>query len=127
MITTSNVAGVKATYTEPLSKKSYLEFNYSFYNNNSTQKRLSYDKDLNGKYSMLVDSLSNEFKYIYKTNSGGINYRFNEKKYNFSIGGNIANTAFQQTDLVKDTTRKYSYYNFFPVLIFIINSMLIVV
>ncbi len=63
---------------------------------------------------MLVDSLSNEFKYIYKTNSGGINYRFNEKKYNFSIGGNIANTAFQQTDLVKDTTRKYNYYNLFP-------------
>jgi len=111
---TSNVAGAKATYTEPLSKKSYLEFNYSFYNNSSTQKRLSYDKDLNGKYSTLVDSLSNEFKYIYKTNSGGINYRFNEKNYNFSIGGNIANTAFQQTDLVKDTTRKYNYYNLFP-------------
>ncbi|HSN08354.1 MAG TPA: outer membrane beta-barrel protein, partial [Hanamia sp.] len=29
-------------------------------------------------------------------------------------GGNIANTAFQQTDLVKDTTRKYNYYNLFP-------------
>ncbi len=111
---TSNVAGVKATYTEPLSKKSYLEINYSFYNNNSSQKILSYDKDINGKYSLLVDTLSNEFKYIYKTNSGGLNYRFNEKKYNFSIGGNIANTAFQQTDQVKDTTRKYNYYNLFP-------------
>jgi hypothetical protein len=111
---TSNVAGVKATYTEPLSKKSYLEINYSFYNNSSTQKRLSYDKDLGGKYSMLVDSLSNEFKYLYKTNSAGLNYRFNEKKFNFSFGGNIANTAFQQTDLVKDTARKYNYYNLFP-------------
>jgi hypothetical protein len=111
---TSNIAGVKATYTEPLSKKSYLEINYSFYNNYSTQKRLSYDKDGGGKYSLLVDSLSNEFKYLYKTNSGGINYRFNEKKFNFSFGGNIANTAFQQTDMVKDTARKYSYYNLFP-------------
>jgi hypothetical protein len=111
---TSNIAGIKATYTEPLSKKSYLEINYSFYNNSSTQKRLSYDKDLGGKYSMLVDSLSNEFKYLYKTNSAGLNYRFNEKKFNFSLGGNIANTAFQQTDLVKDTARKYNYYNLFP-------------
>ncbi|MEO8820430.1 MAG: outer membrane beta-barrel protein [Ginsengibacter sp.] len=110
----SNVAGVKATYTEPLSKKSYLEVNYSFYNNNSTQKRLSYDRDLTGKYSMLVDSLSNDFKYIYNTNSGGLNYRYNEKKFNFSFGGNIANTAFQQSDLVKDTSRNYSYYNLFP-------------
>ncbi len=111
---TSNVAGIKATYTEPLSTKSYLEINYSFYNNNNSQKTLSYDKDLSGKYSMLVDSLSNDFKYVYNTNSAGVDYSFNEKKYNFSIGGNIANTAFQQTDQVKDTTRKYNYYNFFP-------------
>ncbi|MEO8960726.1 MAG: TonB-dependent receptor [Ginsengibacter sp.] len=110
----SNVMGVRATYTESLSKKSFLELNYSFYNNSSTQKRSSYDKDLNDKYSVLVDSLSNNFKYVYKTHSAGINYRFNDKKYNFSFGGNIANTAFQQTDEVKDTTRKYSYYNLFP-------------
>jgi hypothetical protein len=112
--TRSNVIGTKITYTEPLSKKSFLELNYSFYNNNSTQKRLSYNKDINAKYSMLVDSLSNDFKYIYNTSSAGINYRYNAKKYNFSVGGSIANTAFQQTDLVKDTTRKYNYYNFFP-------------
>ncbi len=110
----ANVMGAKATYTEPLSKKSFIELNYSFYNNSSTQKRSSYNKDLNEKYSMLVDSLSNDFKYVYNTNSAGINYRFNDKKYNFSFGGNIANTAFEQTDQVKDTTRKYSYYNLFP-------------
>lgn len=110
----SNVIGVRGTYTEPLTKKSFLEFNYSFYNNSSTQKRLSYNKDLNGKYADLVDSLSNDFRYIYNTNSGGINYRYNDKKFNFSLGGNISNTAFQQTDLVKDTTRKYNYYNLSP-------------
>lgn len=113
--TNSNyVFGTKITYTEPLSKRSFLEFNYSFYNNSSTQNRLSYNKDLNAKYSLLVDSLSNDFKYIYNTSSAGINYLYNSKDYNFSLGGNIANTAFQQTDLVKDTTRKYHYYNFFP-------------
>ncbi|MEO9004728.1 MAG: outer membrane beta-barrel protein, partial [Ginsengibacter sp.] len=110
----SNVMGARATYTESLTKKSFLELNYSFYNNSSTQKRSSYDKDLNEKYSVLVDSLSNDFQYVYKTHSAGINYRYNDKKYNFSFGGNIANTAFQQTDQVKDTTRKYSYYNLFP-------------
>ena len=110
----SNVAGIRATYTEPLSKKSYLEFNYSYYNNSSTQKRSSFNKDLNGKYSNLVDTLSNDFRYIYNTHSGGINYRFNDKKFNFSFGGNIASTAFQQTDLVKDTTRNYNYFNLAP-------------
>jgi hypothetical protein len=110
----SLVAGIRGTYTEPLSKKSFLEFNYSFYNNSSTQKRSSYNKDLNGKYADLVDTLSNDFRYIYKTHSGGINYRYNDKKINFSFGGNIANTAFEQSDLVKDTTRKYTYVNLAP-------------
>lgn len=110
----SNVAGIRGTYTEPLSKKSFLEFNYSYYNNSSTQKRSSFNKDLNGKYSDLVDTLSNDFRYIYNTQSGGINYSFNDKKFNFSFGGNISNTTFQQSDLVKDTTRNYNYYNLSP-------------
>jgi hypothetical protein len=110
----SNVFGIRGTYTEPLSKKSFLEFNYSYYNNSSTQKRSSFNKDINGKYSDLVDTLSNDFRYIYNTHSAGINYRFNDKKFNFSFGGNIANTAFAQTDLIKDTTRNYNYFNLAP-------------
>lgn len=110
----ANVMGIRGTYTEPLSKKSFLELNYSFYNNSSTQKRSSFNKDLNGKYSNFVDTLSNDFRYVYNTNSAGLNYRFNEKKYNFSLGGNISNTAFEQTDLIKDTSRKYNYYNLSP-------------
>ncbi|MEO9022033.1 MAG: TonB-dependent receptor [Ginsengibacter sp.] len=111
---TSSVTGVRGTYTEPLSKKSFLEFNYSFYNNSSTQKRTSYNRDPSGKYVNLVDSLSNDFKYIYNTHSAGINYLYNENNFNFSFGGNIARTAFQQTDLGQDTARKYSYYNLAP-------------
>lgn len=112
--TASNIAGVRGTYTEPLSKKSFIEFNYSFYNNNSTQKRLSYDKDPGGKYNELVDSLSNEYKYVYNTHSTGLNYSFNGKKITFSFGGNVSRTAFQQSDLVKDTSRNYHYFNFAP-------------
>jgi len=113
-VVSQNIIGAKATYTEPISKTSFLEFNYSFYNNSSNQKIESYNKDGGGKYSMLVDSLSNDFRYIYNTNTAGINYLFNGKKIISSFGANIANTAFQQTDLVKDTTRKTNYYNFFP-------------
>jgi hypothetical protein len=111
---TSNTIRTRVSYTEPLSKKSFIELNYSFDNSNSSKKLLSYDKDGSGKYTDLQDSLSNDFKYIYNTNSAGINYRYNEKKYNLSLGGNIANTAFEQVDLFKDTTRKRNYYNLFP-------------
>lgn len=112
--TLSNVMATKISYTEPLSKKTFIELNYSLNNNNSNQSRLSYNKDDKGKYTDFVDSLSSDFKYIYNTNSGGINFRYNEKKYNFSAGGNISNTSFNQTDNFKDNDRKYSYLNFFP-------------
>lgn len=112
--TSNNVIGLKATYTEPLSKKSFLEFNYSLYNNNSKNEIETFDKGISGKYEVLVDSLSNNFKYHYLTNSGGINYLFNDKKVNFSLGGNVANTTFQQTDMLRDSSRKSNYYNLFP-------------
>ena len=110
----SNTIRTRASYTEPLSKKSFLELNYSFDNNSSTKKILSYEQDGGGKYNVLKDSLSSDFKYIYNTNSAGINYRLNEKKYNFSVGGNISNTAFEQADHFKDTSRNRSYYNLAP-------------
>lgn len=39
---------------------------------------------------------------------------FNDKEVNFSFGVNIANTAFQQTDNFRDSSRKSNYYNLFP-------------
>lgn len=110
----TNTLRARASYTEPLSKKSFLELNYSFDKNNSNKKIMSYDKDGGEKYTKLQDSLSSDFKYIYNTSSMGINYRLNEKKFNFSVGGNISNTAFEQSDHFKDTSRKRSYYNLFP-------------
>lgn len=108
----------KVTYTEPLSDRSFIEINYSYRNNKSHMEWLSYNKDNNSKYSILVDSLSNDFDYKVNTHSAGINYRFNEKKYYFSLGGNIANTQFNQTDLVQDTGYKYDYTNLFPQAVF---------
>ncbi|MEO6681548.1 MAG: outer membrane beta-barrel family protein [Ginsengibacter sp.] len=108
----------KITYTEPLSAKSFLEINYSFSHNSSHSQTLSFNKDLNSKFSVLVDSLSNDFDYKINTHSAGINYRFNEKKYYYSFGGNISNTEFNQHDLEKNSSRKYDYINLFPQAVF---------
>lgn len=113
-----NTLSGRVTYTEPLSARSFIEINYSYRNNKSHMQRLSYNKDIHSKYSLLVDSLSNEFDYDVNTHSAGVNYRFNEKKYYFSFGGNIANTQFNQTDLVQDTSYKYDYTNLFPQAVF---------
>ena len=73
-------------YTEPLGKKSLLEFNaYLNKNIGSTSKRV-YDKNTGtSAYDLLNTRLTNEFNSDYTYTGGGMNYRFNQKKYNFSL------------------------------------------
>lgn len=103
----------RVSYTEPLSKAITLEFNYSLANANNESERLSFN-EVNGKYDDFVDSLSTHFNVNVLTNSGGINFRYNKKRINFSIGGNVANSDFKQKDLFKDTVVTYNYLNLFP-------------
>ncbi len=103
-----------ATYTQPLSISSFLVFSYDLGINNAQREQLSYNKNGANKYDLLVDSLSNKFKYHFITNTAGINYRFLTRKANLSFGGSISNTTFRQEDLFMDTSRRYSYLNFFP-------------
>ncbi|MCO6498523.1 MAG: TonB-dependent receptor family protein [Chitinophagaceae bacterium] len=104
----------RISYTNPLGKKGFLEINYSYNHNNNDQVRLTYNKDVNDKYAILVDSLSSDFKYIYNTNTGGLNYRYNGKKLTFSAGGSLARTDYVQEDNFDHTRRPYGYTNIFP-------------
>lgn len=112
--TRSNVLSTKLSYTEPLSKKSFIELNYGYSNNKNEQSRLTFNKNQGGKYADMVDSLSSDFQYLYNTHTGGANFRYNEKKYNFSFGGSVSNTSNEQNNLFTDSIRKYNYLNFFP-------------
>jgi hypothetical protein len=104
----------KASYTEPLSTSAFLEFNYLIGINNSSSMRRTFEANQDGKYVNVVDPLSNEFDYHVLTNNGGFNFRVNKKKYNYSFGGNVSHSGFEQTDVEQDTTNHYSFTNFFP-------------
>jgi hypothetical protein len=88
--------------------------NYSYRLNNSEALRSSFDKSISGKYEDLNPLFSNDYDFRVNTNSGGINFRVNKSKYNYSLGGNISNADFRQHDLVKDSLTSYSFTNFFP-------------
>ena len=104
----------KASYTEPLSNSTFLEVNYLVGVNNSSSMRRTLESDQAGKYVNVVDPLTNEFDYHVLTNNGGFNLRVNKKQYNFSFGGNVSHSGFEQTDLEQDTVGTYSFTNFFP-------------
>lgn len=107
----------RASYTEPLSKTTFLEINYGYRVNNSEALRNTFNKTFTGnipKYESRDTLFSNDYAFRINTQSGGLNLRVNKPKLVYSFGGNISHAKFRQTDLRKDTLLTYSFVNFFP-------------
>jgi hypothetical protein len=109
-----NVFNTKIVYTEPIAKNLYAEFNYAFRLSTNNAENLSYDKALDGKYSLLSDTFSTHYSFDVTTNTGGASLKYNGKKLTLGIGTDVASTNFRQEDLFKDTLLKRNYLNFFP-------------
>lgn len=87
--------GINVIYTEPVGKRSLLEFG-AFYNTNTGESnRKTYD--FNGgsnKYDQLNSALSNDFKNSYNYSGGSLAFRSNQKMINYTLG-----TSFQAATL----------------------------
>ena len=104
----------KATYTEPLSKIVNMEISYGAIVNNTLAKNFSFNKDATG-YNSLDSVYSSNYKYNILSNIGGLNFRWGYKKIIFSVGSEVSNTGYMQTDLLHgDTTTHRNYLNLFP-------------
>jgi hypothetical protein len=79
--------GTTLSYLLPIGKLSYLEFNYTLsyaVTNNNTQTDTLYNPAAD---AFRGDSaLSNIYNYTFTTNKAGLNYRFIQKKYNYTLG-----------------------------------------
>lgn len=102
-------------YTEPLSKKLFLELTYrnNFSRNNA--ERNTFEKPFSGdKYTSVVDTLSNHFLYTANDHSGGFSFRYTEKKFTFFAGTAVGRTGFQLEELTKNNIRNVSFNNLLP-------------
>ncbi|WP_276481310.1 outer membrane beta-barrel protein [Paraflavitalea pollutisoli] len=107
----------RAVYTEPLSKRALLEFNYGLTNNHRQSRRTALEKDgpTSPKYDEIVDSLTNDYAFNVLTNTAGINYRYAKpKRISFGFGVNVSKADFTRKDLKTNQSTKYSFNNFFP-------------
>ena len=104
----------KLVYTEPFSKNLFIELNYSLHNNRSDAERLSFDKNLNGKYDYLNDTFSNHYNFNVFTNEAGLALKYSSSNLAFSFGSNIAKENFTEKDIFKDSSFKQDFTNFFP-------------
>ena len=88
-------------YTEPIGKKSQLQFNYNPSVNYLLNDQQTFQfNDVEGKYSYRDDSLSTRFNNQYTTHRGGATYRIGNRDNMFSVG-----ISYQQSVL----NTKYDY------------------
>ncbi len=107
----------KAIYTEPIWKKSLLEFSVGKNNSKSTSEKITHDYNkLNGKYDQLNNSLTNDFENTYGYTSAGLRMRTQKKKYSYALG-----LSWQQAELegkiisgTKDSLISKTFRNFLP-------------
>jgi hypothetical protein len=108
-----NIGGNLA-YTEPLSKTSQLQANYSlnYAPNNSDKRTFNFES---GDYTRLDTALSNVFNNYYLTQGGGLSYRYNTRKVQISVGvtGQVAQLRGDQTFPVAGPVN-YTFWNVLP-------------
>lgn len=92
----------KLAYTEPLFKDAFMEFSYSFNLYQNTNDKVS-KQGTNGKYDNIIDSLTNTYQFNRTMNSPGVNFRYNKKKLNYSIGTALGFNTYQQKNLTANT------------------------
>jgi len=82
--------GARATYTEPLGNKFYMElaYSYNFRKNNSDKESYNYNP-VTEKYDIRDDVYSNTFENTFINQRGEFNIRKIGEKYNYSLGINV--------------------------------------
>jgi len=102
-------------YTEPLSKKIFLELKYQLGVSNNKATRLSYNRMPGMDEYTALDSLySSDYAFDATTNEGGAGLKYVNDKLTVSLGVNAAFADFHQEDLLTDTAFTRNYTNFFP-------------
>lgn len=107
----------RAVYTEPVFKRTLLEFSFSKNNNRSFADQQTFDYNKNsGEYDRLNPQLTNRFKNEYGTIVAGIRFRTQKKKFTYSVGLNWQNAQLQGTLTTgnKDSVISQSFYNLLP-------------
>ena len=102
-------------YTEPLGKKSLLEFNtYLSKSIGSSSRRIFDRNDITDAYDLLNTRLTNEFNSEYTYSGGGMSYRSNQKKYNFATGFSLQNAVLDGENISAKTKLSQSFQDILP-------------
>ena len=101
-------------YTEPLGKRSLLEMNAYLSQSIGSSSRKVFDKNTNGNYDLLNTRLTNEFNSEYTYSGGGMNYRTNQRKFNFASGFAVQNAKLNGENISAKTKLNQNFKDILP-------------
>lgn len=103
----SNIANHSArlTYTEPLTKKIKLEFEYTFSYNVSRQDKTAMNF-ANGSYSVEDPDYTNNFKNTQMLNKAGLKFIYETKKIRLALGGRAQAREMESHNLIMNQVFK---------------------
>lgn len=110
----STTVGIKTTFSEPLSDKWSLIFDYGYNNNHSTSLRNTLEKNLNGKYEVKVPEFSNNFELNAFSHSSNAIFRYTGKKFKAGLGSGFSAVKLGLLNLDNNVSNKYNFLNFTP-------------
>ncbi len=102
----------KLTYTEPLGKRRYLEFNYRYSENQTDLDRAVYD--VNTGERIFNEQLSNLYRTGYTYNNAGVNFVVNRPAYNLTMGATFQNSELNGDLPLADQTINQVFNNILP-------------
>ncbi|OQP61586.1 outer membrane beta-barrel protein [Niastella populi] len=107
----------RLVYTEPIFKRSLLEFSVAKSNTAGTAQKTTWDYNaFSGKFDRLNGRLTNEFENSYGYNSAGLRWRMQLSKFNASAGVNWQQAELEGKSMAagRDTTISKTFYNLLP-------------
>lgn len=102
------------SYTEPVTKRSYLELNYQYESNSIANDRSTYDVDSVANRESLIDSLSINYDYLFQTHQFGINYQGDINRLRYTVGFALQPTKLDGKTPSREVITHINNINFVP-------------
>src|SRR5579863_310257 len=111
--------GTSFSYLEPIGKLSYLELNYGYHYSHTSADKVTDTTATDGSINQ-YNLLSNDYSFNFITNRFGVNYRYIDKKYNYTLGVAAQPTLLEGSSAVSPSTHNTTF-NVSPVARFVYN------
>lgn len=113
--TIANNLGVDLTYTEPMSRRSLMEFNAYYRTNDNTNNRKTFDYNpITGEYDRINQRLTNFFDNEYNYAGAGVTFKENKTGWNYSIGARAQQATLKSVVQGKSDPISQSFFNILP-------------